>query len=254
MKGKLPRLFQKEITPTDESKSFVEGLAYKKTEANHSNVIFVPTSQGRENIRLGDPLGALDSPTNSPPRDNNAHFSVKSTGSPLESSRNYSSHINSKDSDQVPYEVTTPTSSDLHMLSNSPLDNKVLKSSLDLKISTIRATHLQPLPVPDFSPSDQNSSELTPCLLPNDNTPIQTEDLKHNVPESFSSPVLNPVSLPKSRSMPDKSSSLQPKAPPTRTPVTSRVSRNTAKPNNYASNKSALPTIRSSSATRESNK
>ena len=239
MKGEQPRLFQSntpedfKTPPTSPAKKNLINNATNSNKLALIAPIIIPVSQGRDKVILGDPLGALDSPTNSPqnspprstfnyvPEESSQEKSFYDDQSTLVNSNVARTRSESVSDFTVPCE----TISDLEMESssvikmNDPLNS--LKPELNLKVSTLKATRLSPLPS-QMSPEETPLSLDTKAkdVMANENPnfkPVSSADKVSYIIAPMGSPFSPPVLIP---TTPRRRSSEQPKTLPPFAPKT----------------------------------
>ena len=187
MKGDQPRLFQSDPV-TDDSK----GQQNCKTSATvHTDVpdpVTVPVCPGRDKVVLGDPLGALDSPENSPPKDVVLPQVAKLESTSEELPRDPANC-------SVICETIYDSSANHHSEPISSCDSKSLSYDVDIKPSTVKMTKLTPLSVvlinDDGDTSAENSSVKT-----NNKEPTDKPQLCQRIPWSITPLGGSPFAVP----------------------------------------------------------
>lgn len=204
MKGEQPRLFQQssveefKTPPTSPEKVFHNETS-TICKFNPSKPTIVPVSHGRDIVILGDPLGALDSPSNSP-RNSPPRNSVFSDPSPTVSSQIKNSSVDDESfqANHIAQSLDLEYQSDLTVASETREDISVpdppnsLKSELNFKVSTIKATRLSPLSAQIVSPEETSinisESEKFPGEVKSKpSTSASTNELSSTLPTSSSS-------------------------------------------------------------------
>ncbi|XP_047738254.1 DENN domain-containing protein Crag isoform X2 [Hyalella azteca] len=167
LKGEQPRLFQTEspeqyeTPPTSPLKSACVAPEPKLPP----EPIIVPVAPGRHEVILGDPLGALDSPTNSPSTSPNMPTSLSS----FQLSADKSSH------DSILVIEDDPTLRPAAILNHARASQATgLSYDLNLRVSTVKRTVLPPLSSreDDEQPNESREEFSDPLLHPPRSDPL----------------------------------------------------------------------------------